>query len=58
MQTVHHHDTIDLEDPKNGQLFKVNGKKLKPFLETQASDKVEVVILHDPIYAKGMYSYV
>jgi hypothetical protein len=38
-----------IEDPKNGNIFKVNGQRVKPFLELRSS-KIEVTLLEDPIY--------
>jgi hypothetical protein len=37
---------IEIEDPKNGNTFKVNGHKLKPFLEL-SSMEVEKTLLED-----------
>ncbi|XP_062149681.1 uncharacterized protein LOC133858264 [Alnus glutinosa] len=47
VQSVFPHGAIKIEDPKNGTTFKVNEKKLKPFLELQ-SPEVETTILEDP----------
>ena len=33
--TVFPHGTIDIENPKNGDMFKVNGQRLKPFLKLE-----------------------
>jgi hypothetical protein len=32
------HGAIEIEDPKNGNSFKVNGQKLKPFLELRSME--------------------
>jgi hypothetical protein len=40
---------IEIEDPKNGTTFKVNGQKLKPFLELM-SPEIEMTLLEDPSY--------
>ena len=37
------------KNPKNGDMFKVNSQRLKPFLELKPP-KVEEVLLDDPIY--------
>ena len=42
---------IDIENPKNGTVFKVNGQRLKPFLETHVSDR-KFIPLSDPYYEK------
>jgi hypothetical protein len=42
---------IKIEDPKNGNTFKVNGQKLKPFLELRSME-VEKTLLEDLSYAK------
>jgi hypothetical protein len=33
VRTVSTHGAIEMEDPKNGNVVKVNGQHLKPFLE-------------------------
>jgi len=48
---VFSHGAVEIEDPKNGAVFKVNGQRLKPFLEMPVSDNEEVMSLHDPQYA-------
>jgi hypothetical protein len=42
---------IEIEDPKNDNTFKVNGHKLKPFLELRSME-AEKTLLEDPSYAK------
>jgi hypothetical protein len=42
---------IEIEDPKNGSTFKVNGQRLKPVLELQSSE-VETTHLEDPSYSE------
>ncbi|XP_073049502.1 probable cytokinin riboside 5'-monophosphate phosphoribohydrolase LOG6 [Primulina eburnea] len=39
---VYPHGAVDIENPKNSYVFKVNGKRLKPFIENE--------ILNDSIY--------
>ena len=48
---VYPYGAIDIENPKNGTVFKVNGQRLKPFLETHVSDR-EFIPLSDPCYEK------
>jgi hypothetical protein len=45
------HGAIEIEDPKNGNTFKVNGKRLKPFLVLR-SREVETTLLEDPNYSE------
>jgi hypothetical protein len=45
------HGAIEIEDPKNGNTFKVNRLRVKPFLELR-SLKVEATLLEDPIYSE------
>ncbi|XP_024042827.1 uncharacterized protein LOC112099637 [Citrus clementina] len=40
---------IEIENPKNSDLFKVNGQRLKPFLELR-TPKIEEILLDDPVY--------
>jgi hypothetical protein len=42
---------IEIEDSKNGNTFKVNGQRLKPFLELR-SREVETTLLEDPNYSE------
>ena len=49
VRTVYTHGAIEIENPKNGDMFKVNGQLLKPFLELKFPE-VEEVLLDDPIY--------
>ena len=49
VHTIYPHGAIKIENPKNGDMFKVNGQCLKPFLELEPP-KVEEVLLDDPIY--------
>ena len=49
--SVSPHGAIELQDPKDGTLFKVNGKRLKPCIQKlEPSKDVESVNLTDPIY--------
>jgi hypothetical protein len=51
IRTVFLHGAIQIEDPKNGNTFKVNGQKLKPFLELRSME-VKKTLLEDPSYAE------
>ena len=51
VRVVLSHRAVEIEDPKNGAVFKVNGQRLKPFFEIHVSDNEEVMSLHDPQYA-------
>ncbi|RVW90991.1 Transposon Ty3-I Gag-Pol polyprotein [Vitis vinifera] len=44
---VHSHGVIELLNSKSAKTFKVNGQRLKPYIEPFSRDK-EVLILHDP----------
>ena len=48
---VYFYGAIDIENPKNGTVFKVNGQRLKPFLENHVSNK-EFISLSDLCYEK------
>ena len=41
---------VEITDPKNGNIFKVNGQRLKPFLEILTENTDEVIYFHDPYY--------
>ena len=47
MREVSSHGAIDIEDPKNGNRFKVNGQRLKSYFEPCCGE-VECVDLVDP----------
>jgi hypothetical protein len=49
VRTVFTHGAIEIEDPMNGDTFKVNGQWLKPFLELKIPE-IEEMPLEDPIY--------
>jgi hypothetical protein len=49
--SVSPHGAVELKDPKTGQFFKVNGQRLKPYIQGIAhNEDVESVDLTDPIY--------
>ena len=45
------HGAIEIVDPKNGNTFKVNGQRLKPFLKLR-SREVEMTLLEDLNYSE------
>jgi hypothetical protein len=52
IRTVFPYGAIEIEDLKNGNTFKVNGHKLKSFLELSSMEVVEKTLLEDPSYAE------
>ena len=46
---VYSHGAVDIENPQNGNIFKVNGQRLKPFVEL-LSPLVDESLLEDPVY--------
>jgi hypothetical protein len=51
IRIVFPHGAIEIEDPKNGNTFKVNGQKLRLFLELRSME-VEKTLLEDPSYVE------
>jgi hypothetical protein len=51
IRTLFSHGAIEIEDPKNGNLFKVNGQRVKPFLELRSSE-IDATHLEDPVYTE------
>jgi hypothetical protein len=51
VRSVSSYGAIEIEDPKNGSAFKVNGQRMKPFSELQSSE-VETTLLEDPSYSE------
>ena len=49
VQRVYPHGAIDVEGPKDGNMFKVNEQRLKPFLEG-FDPLLESIPLVDPVY--------
>ena len=49
VKNVFPHGAIKTENPKNGNIFKVNGQRLKPFLENFSQEQ-ESINLEDLIY--------
>jgi hypothetical protein len=53
---VFSHGAVKVEDPKNGNIFMVNGQRVKPFLELRSLE-VKATLLEDPIYTVIVVSY-
>ena len=49
VKNVFTNGTVEIEDPKDGQIFKVNGQRLKVFIDRQVPE-VEDIPLVDPVY--------
>lgn len=49
VKTVFTHGAVEIENPTNGHVFKVNGQRLKPFLENFELKEVEEELV-DPVY--------
>ena len=49
VRVVYPHGSVEIENPKIGEIFKVNGKRLKPFLE-MPRDEEEILYLQEPEY--------
>ena len=49
VRTVFPYAEVEIENPKNCDLFKVNGQRLKLFLELR-SPEVEEILLDDLVY--------
>ena len=41
---------VEISDPDSGATFKVNGQRLKQFLELPSKEDVEYLMLHEPIF--------
>ncbi|KAL8105185.1 hypothetical protein AgCh_029107 [Apium graveolens] len=48
VKVVFPYGAIEIENLKNGEIFKVNGQRLKPFLELPVDSEEEVIHLIDP----------
>ena len=49
VKVVHPYGPVEIENPKNGKIFKVNGQRLKPFLENFDHQECSAELV-DPIY--------
>jgi len=57
VRTVFPHGAVEIENSNNGDVFKVNGQRLKPFLELK-SQEVEEMNLEDPVYHDWFFRFV
>jgi hypothetical protein len=49
--SVSPHGAVELRDPRDGTLFKVNGQRLKPCIQNlEPGTDVDSVTLTDPVY--------
>jgi hypothetical protein len=48
IKSISEHGAFEVENPKNGNVFKVNGHRLKPYLENFVAE-VKKSDLEDPI---------
>ena len=44
------HGAVEIKNPSNDIVFKVNGKKLKPFLKLTKESTDEAMVLYEPTY--------
>ncbi|KAL2541876.1 putative nucleotidyltransferase [Abeliophyllum distichum] len=49
VRTVYPHGAVEIENPNNGDVFKVNGQRLKPYLEFNSREGEEELDLSEPI---------
>ena len=49
VKTVHPYGAVEIENPDNGKIIKVNGHRLKPFLEN-FDHQESIKELVDPVY--------
>ena len=49
VKMVYPHGAVEVENPKSGNVFKVNGHRLKPFFENFRNEQ-ESIILVEPVY--------
>lgn len=50
VKTVYPHGAVEIENLKNGEMSKVNGQRLKQFLELPNDTHEEGLVLHEPHY--------
>ena len=51
VKTIFPHGAVKISDPKNGDVFKVNGQQLKPFFTIKIEPYGATVLgLYDPVY--------
>ena len=44
VRTVYPHGAIEIINPQDGSIFKVNGQRLKPFIELKSPEVEEVLL--------------
>ena len=49
VKTIFPHGAVEVTNPANGNVFKVNGQRLKPFLENFSREEI-VEELQNPVY--------
>ena len=49
VKRVFPHEVVELEDPKGGNTFNVNGQGLKPYVEA-CIEEIDTIWLSDPVY--------
>ncbi|XP_077242601.1 uncharacterized protein LOC143883128 [Tasmannia lanceolata] len=50
---VFSHGAVEVLNPSNGEIFKVNSQRLKPFIELSQPNMEEVMDLHEPSYSNS-----
>ena len=50
VKEVFPHGAVEIENPNNGVVFKVNGQRVKLFLELLKESTDEVIVLYEPTY--------
>ena len=48
VKNVYPHGAVDIENPKNSVTCKVNGQRIKPYLENQSREPSTEINLSDP----------
>ena len=51
VKEVFSHGAVEIENPSNGVIFKVNGQRLKPFLELPVKTVEDAMVLYEPTYS-------
>ncbi|XP_043714702.1 uncharacterized protein LOC122663061 [Telopea speciosissima] len=51
VHNVYSHGAVKILNPGNGDIFKVNDQRLKPFIELSTTTMEEVMDLHEPLYS-------
>ena len=56
VKTVFSHGAVEISDTKNENNFKVNGQRLKPFLESVSVNEMAMA-LFDPVYRFPLFHF-